>query len=135
MGWAGLLCYLVVDIDWYLHGMWVLGPFLIIYVMFRFWRLTLTLVVVGMTGYLLYRYPVVGGVLAALEIVILIVALRIREQDDNAREAIDLQRVVERDLDRRDRSLEAGRADRARMELQAELIAQALVREAGKVRR
>lgn len=115
--------------------MWVLGPFLIIYAMIKLWRLTLTLFVVGMTGYLLHQYPVVGGLFAALEIVILIVALRIREQDDNAREAINLQRVVERDLDRRDRSLEAGRADRARMELQADLNAKALVREAGRVRR
>lgn len=135
MGGTGLSLWLIVDIRCYLHGMWVLGPFLVIWVMIRFWRLTLTLTVVGVTGYLLYQYPIAGGVLAAVEVVILIAALRIREQDDNAREAINRRRAVERDLDQRDRYLETGRADRARMELQAELIAKALVREAGKVHR
>lgn len=115
--------------------MWFLGPFLIIYAMIRLPRLTVTLVGVGLTCYLLAQYPLFGYVMLGLEIATLIVVLRIREQDGNAREATNLQRSVERDLDRRDRRLEADRAGRAQMEVQADLIAKALVREAGRVRR
>jgi cobalamin biosynthesis protein CobD/CbiB len=114
--------------------MWFLGPFLIVYVMIRFWRLTLTLATVGLTWYLIVQHPLVGYVLLVLEVAIVIGVLQIREQDDNAREAINLQRRVESDLDRRDRHLEADRVGRAQVELQADLIAQALIREARRVR-
>ena len=110
-------------------------PFLALYAMIRFPRTTITLMAAGVTWYLFEHTTGGGWVAIVVFAAILIAVLRIREQDDNAREAINLQRVVERDLDQRDRYLEAGRADRARMELQADLIAKALVREAGKVRR
>lgn len=114
--------------------MWLLGSFLIIWVMIRFWRLTLTLAVVGVTAVLLVQHPFFGYVVLALELLILVAVLRIREQDDNAREAINLQRRVESDLDRRDRRLEVDRVGRADMERHAELVAKALIREARRVR-
>jgi hypothetical protein len=119
--------------------MWVLlpiaWPFLVLYLMVRLWRLTLPLIAVSVVWYLSVTHPLAAWVVGAMFVAILITVLRIRESDDNAREAINRQRAVERDLDQRDRHLEAGRADRARMELQAELIAKALVREAREIRR
>jgi len=119
--------------------MWVLlvvaWPFAVLYAMVRFWRLTVPLSALAVTWYLLATHPVAGLIVGGLFVAILIAVLRIRESDDNAREVTNRQRAVERDLDRRDQHLEAGRADRARMELQADMIAKALVREAGKVRR
>lgn len=109
--------------------MWLLGPFLIIYAMFKFWRLTVTLFLVSVTWILIAQHPIIGYSLLGLEVVSLIFALHVREQDGNAREATNLQRRVEADLDRRDRRLEVDRAGRAQMERQAELVAAALIRE------
>ena len=110
--------------------MWLLGPFLIIYAMIRLWKLTLTLFLVGVTWLLIAQHPIFGYCLLGLEVVTLIFALRVREQDGNARAATNLQRRVEADLDRRDRRLEVDLAGRAHMERQAELIAKALIQEA-----
>jgi uncharacterized membrane protein len=114
--------------------MWFLGPFLIIYAMIRLWKLTLTVFLIGVTWLLIVQHPIIGYSLLGLEIVTLIFALRVREQDGNAREATNLQRRVEADLDRRDRRLEVDRAGRAQMERQAQLIATELIREARRSR-
>lgn len=111
-----------------------LGPLLIIWVMVKFPRLTVTLAAAGVTGLLLVQHPFFGYVVLALELITLVTVLRIREQDDNAREAINLQRRVESDLDRRDRHLEADRVGRAQMQAHANMVAVALIREARRVR-
>lgn len=110
-------------------------PFLVLYAMFRHPGVAAFLAGVGVTWYLFAHTTGWGWVALVLLAAILITALRIKEQDDHAREAVALQRSVELDLDRRDQRLGAERADRARMEREAELIAQALIREARGVRR
>jgi hypothetical protein len=124
----------LLTLDGIFSGMWLLGPFLIIYAMFKFWRLTVTLFLVSVTWILIAQHPIIGYSLLGLEVVSLIFALHVREQDGNAREATNLQRRVEADLDRRDRRLEVDRAGRAQMERQAELVAAALIREARRPR-
>lgn len=119
--------------------MWVLipiaWPFLVLYLMVRLWRLTLPAAIIGVIWWLSGTNPLAAWIVGGISIVILIAVLRVRESDDNAREVVNRRRAVEQDLDRRDLALEAIRADRARMEMQADMIAKALVREAGKVSR
>lgn len=105
-------------------------PFLVLYAMVTHPRTALMLIATALTWYLAVNTTYGGWIAAGVFAVILIGVLRIREQDDHAREAINLQRRVEADLDRRDQYLEADRAGRAQMQMQADLIAKALVREA-----
>lgn len=95
-------------------------PFLIGYLMFRYWRVTLWLYAVALTAWLLVVNPFWG--LVAVTVLILFAMLQVR---------VGEQRIAEREALARRQAERRTAARRADMELQAELNAQALVRVLG----
>jgi hypothetical protein len=92
-------------------------PFLLGYLMFRYWRVTLWLYAVALTAWLLVVHPFWGLVAITLLAMAALLQVRVGEQRIADREAL-----AQRQADRR------AAARRAAMELQADLNARALVR-------
>lgn len=66
--------------------MWLLGPFLIFYVMIRYWQITLLVAALALAAWLFSTYPVVGVGVVGGSAMIAVMLLRWREQAADYRE-------------------------------------------------